>query len=122
MENNNKKGLKPEQKQQLKKYAVFALMFLVFAGSMWLIFKPSEKDQKDNGGLGLNTELPKPQEKGLIPDKISAFEQEKLFQEEPVRSLESFSSMIGNDEPAKIDLSFSFASFKNSLMTSVKLL
>jgi len=106
MDNNNKKGLKPEQKQQLKKYAVFALMFLVFGGSMWLIFRPSEKDQKDSGGLGLNTELPKPQEKGLIPDKISAFEQEKLFQEEPVRSLESFSSLIGDDEPAKIDLPF----------------
>lgn len=106
MDTNNKNGLKPEQKQQLKKYAVFALMFLVFGGSMWLIFKPSEKDQKDNGGLGLNTELPKPQEKKLIPDKISAFEQENLFQDEPVRSLESFSSLIGNDEPSKIDLSF----------------
>ena len=106
MENNIKKGLKPEQRQELKKYAVFALMFLVFGGSMWIIFKPDKNDEVNNGGLGLNTELPMPQEKGLIPDKISAFEQEKLFQEEPVRSLESFSSLIGKDEPAKIDLSF----------------
>ena len=45
MENNIKKGLKPEQKQQLKKYAVFALMFLVFGGSMWLIFKPDKNDK-----------------------------------------------------------------------------
>lgn len=106
MENKNKKRLKPEQKQQIKKYAVFALMFLIFGGSMWLIFKPTEKELKVNGASGLNTELPKPQEKGLISDKISAFEQEKLFQEEPVRSLESFSSLIGKDEPSKIDLSF----------------
>ncbi len=106
MENNNKKSLKLEQKQQLKKYAVFTLMFLVFAGSMWLIFKPSGKDKIIIGGLGLNTELPMPQEKGMIQDKISAFEQDKLFQEEPVRSLESFSSLIGKDEPAKTDLSF----------------
>ena len=106
MENNNKKSLKLEQKQQLKKYAVFALMFLVFVGSMWLIFKPSGKELKNISGLGLNTELPMPQEKGLIPDKISAFEQDKLFQEEPVRSLESFSSLIGKDESAKTDLSF----------------
>ncbi len=106
MENKNRKNLKTEQKQQLKKYAVFALMFLVFIGSMWLIFKPSEKNQKDSGSLGLNTELPMPQENGLIPDKISAFEQEKLFQTAPVRSLESFSSLIGKDEPSKIDLSF----------------
>lgn len=106
MENNIKKGLKPEQRQELKKYAVFALMFLVFGGSMWLIFKPDKNDKINNGGLGLNTELPMPQESKMIPDKISAFEQEKLFQEEPVRSLESFSSLIGKDEPAKIDLSF----------------
>lgn len=107
MENNIKKGLKPEQRQELKKYAVFALMFLVFGGSMWLIFKPDKTDKINNGGLGLNTELPMPQESKMIPDKISAFEQEKLFQEEPVRSLESFSSLIGKDEPTKIDLSFS---------------
>jgi conjugative transposon TraM protein len=107
MENNNKKGLKPEQMQELKKYAVFALMFLVFGGSMWLIFKPDKNDKINNGELGLNTELPMPQESKMIPDKISAFEQEKLFQEEPVRSLESFSSLIGKDEPTKIDLSFS---------------
>ena len=106
MENNFKKGLKPEQKQELKKYAVFALMSVVFIGSMWLIFKPDKNDEVNNGGLGLNTELPMPQESKMIPDKISAFEQEKLFQEEPVRSLESFSSLIGKDEPAKIDLSF----------------
>lgn len=106
MENNNKKGLKPGQKQQLKKYAVFALMFLVFGGSMWLIFKPSEKGKANEDGLGLNTELPMPQENKMIRNKISAFEQEKFFQEAPVRSLESFSSLIGKDEPTKIDLSF----------------
>jgi len=106
LENNNKKGLKPEQKQELKKYAVFALMFLVFGGSMWLIFKPDIDDKVNNGGLGLNTELPMPQESKMISDKISAFEQEKLFQEEPIRSLESFSSLIGKEEPSKIDLSF----------------
>ena len=106
MENNNRRNLKTEQKQQLKKYAVFVLMFLVFGGSMWLIFKSSEKDKVNNGGLGLNTELPMPHESKIIPDKISAFEQEKLFQEKPVRSLESFSSLVGKDEPSKIDLSF----------------
>jgi len=106
MENNNKKSLNPEQKQQLKKVAVFALMFLVFGGSMWLIFKPAKKDKANEGRLGLNTELPLPQESKMIRNKINAFEQEKLFQEEPVRSLESFSSLIGKDEPSKIDLSF----------------
>lgn len=106
MDANNKKGLKPELKQQLKKYAVFALMFLIFGGSMWLIFNPSGKDQKNIGSLALNTELPMPQEGEIITDKISAFEQERIFQKEPVRSMESFSTLIGKDESSKIDLSF----------------
>lgn len=106
METNYNKGLKPEKKQELKKYAVFTLMFMVFGVSMWLIFKPDKNDKASNNGLGLNTELPRPQESKMIPDKISAFEKEKLFQEEPVRSLEAFSSLIGEDEPAKIDLSY----------------
>ena len=105
MNKNNKTLLKPKQKQQLKKYAVFALMFAVFGASLWLIFKPSEKSATTKGEAGLNTELPMPAESKLIKDKISAFEQEKLFEEKPVRSLEQFSAMVGQDEPAKLDLS-----------------
>ncbi len=105
MNKNNKTILKPKQKQQLKKYAVFALMFAVFGASLWLIFKPSEKNTTTKGATGLNTELPMPAESKLIKDKISAFEQEKLFEEKPVRSLEQFSAMVGNDESAKLDLS-----------------
>ncbi len=105
MNKNNKTILNPKQKQQLKKYAVFALMFAVFGASLWLIFKPSGKSATTQGAAGLNTELPMPAESKLIKDKISAFEQEKLFEEKPVRSLEQFSAMVGQDEPAKFDLS-----------------
>ena len=105
MNKNNKTMLKPKQKQQLKKVAVFALMFAVFGTSLWLIFKPSEKSTTTKGTTGLNTELPMPAESKLIKDKISAFEQEKFFEEKPVRSLEQFSAMVGQDEPTKFDLS-----------------
>ena len=105
MDKNNKTLLNPQQKQQLKKYAVFALMFAVCGASLWLIFRPSEKSTKTNGATGLNTELPMPRESKLIKDKISAFEQEKLLEEKPVRSLDQFSAMIGQHEPAKFDLS-----------------
>ncbi len=105
MNKNNKTMLKPKQKQQLKKVAVFALMFAVFGASLWLIFKPAEKSSTTKGEAGLNTELPMPAESNLIKDKLSAFEQEKLFEEKPVRSLEQFSAMVGQDEPAKFDLS-----------------
>lgn len=105
MNKNNKTLLKPKQKQQLKKVAVFALMLTVFGASLWLIFKPSEKSKENKGAMGLNTELPMPRESNLIKDKISAFEKEKLFEEKPVRSLDQFSAMVGKDEPAKFDLS-----------------
>lgn len=105
MDKNNKTLLKPQQKQQLKKYAVFALMFAVCGASLWLIFRPSEKNSETKGATGLNTELPMPRESKLIKDKISAFEQEKLLEEKPVRSLDQFSAMVGQHEPAKFDLS-----------------
>lgn len=105
MDKNNKTLLKPQQKQQLKKYAVFALMFAVCGASLWLIFRPSEKSSELKGATGLNTELPMPRESKLIKDKISAFEQEKLLEEKPVRSLDQFSAMIGQHEPQKFDLS-----------------
>lgn len=105
MDKNNKTLLKPQQKQQLKKYAVFALMFAVCGASLWLIFRPSEKSSEPKGATGLNTELPMPRESKLIKDKISAFEQEKLLEEKPVRSLDQFSAMVGQHEPAKFDLS-----------------
>jgi conjugative transposon TraM protein len=105
MDKKNKTLLKPQQKQRLKKYAVFVLMLAVFGASLWLIFKPSEKNNSNTGAGGLNTELPMPRESNLIKDKISAFEQGKLFEEKPVRSLDQFSAMVGQEEPAKFDLS-----------------
>ena len=107
MKKNNRTILKPKQKHQLKKVAVFALLFAVFGTSLWLIFKPSEKSNENRKATGLNTELPMPKESNLIKDKISAFEQEKLFEEKPVRSLEQFSVMVGKEEPTKFDLSVS---------------
>lgn len=107
MNKDNKTLLNPKQKLLLKKYAVFTLMFAVFSASLWLIFKPSDKSNTTKGATGLNTELPMPTESNLIKDKIRAFEQEKLFEEKPVRSLEQFSAMVGNDEPAKFDLTVS---------------
>lgn len=105
MDKNNKTLLKPQQMQQLKKYAVFALMLAVFGASLWLIFRPSVNSIEPKGATGLNTELPMPRESKLIKDKISAFEQEKLLEEKPVRSLDQFSAMVGQNEPAKFDLS-----------------
>ena len=52
---------KLKRKQDLKKYLVFALMFAVFVGSLWLIFAPSEKREEGAGAIGrVQHELPIP--------------------------------------------------------------
>ena len=41
-----KKELTPRQIQMRKKMVVFPLFFLAFAGCMWLIFSPGEKERE----------------------------------------------------------------------------
>lgn len=86
---------KLKRRQALKKYMVFALMFLVFAACMWFIFAPSysdraEKDRQD----GFNTELPDPRNAGIVDDKMTAYEQESMRKkrEEKMRTLEEMAS------------------------------
>lgn len=52
-----KKELTPRQIQMRKKLVVFPLFFLAFAGCMWLIFSPGEKEREEPSA-GFNTELP----------------------------------------------------------------
>lgn len=91
---------KLKKRQELKKYLVFALMSLVFAGSMWLIFAPSEEEKKEQGqSVGFNTELPDPRNAGIVGDKKTAYEQETMRrkQEEKMRTLEELS--LGMEKP-----------------------
>ena len=78
----------------MKKYLVFALMFAVFVGSLWLIFAPSEKERKEQEqSVGFNTELPDPRNAGIVGDKKTAYEQDMMRrkQEEKMRTLEELS-------------------------------
>ena len=45
-EKKTAKPLTPKQLQQRKKLMVYPLMGLLFLGSMWLIFAPSEKEEE----------------------------------------------------------------------------
>lgn len=86
---------KLKQRQAVKKYLVFALMFLVFAACMWFIFAPSESDRAaDEQQKGLNTELPDPRNAGIVDDKMTAYEQESMRQkrEEKMRTLEELAA------------------------------
>jgi conjugative transposon TraM protein len=96
----NKPGLSNEQKQKMKKYAVFALMGIICAGCMWLIFAPSAEDRaKEAQTAGFNADIPLPKEEGLIGDKRDAYEQEQIKQKqaERMRSLEDFSAMLSGE-------------------------
>ncbi|GHT21418.1 conjugative transposon protein TraM [Bacteroidia bacterium] len=105
---NGKQSLTGEQKQTLKKYVVFALMFVIFGGCMWLIFAPSAEDRaKETQTAGFNADIPMPKEEGIIGDKRDAYEQEQVKQRqaEKMRSLNDFSVMMGgNDEKPADDL------------------
>ncbi|MDD2437179.1 MAG: conjugative transposon protein TraM [Massilibacteroides sp.] len=103
-----KKELTPQELQKRKKMIIFPLLFLLFAGSMWLIFAPSGdkgEEQKD----GFNTDLPTPKESGIVSDKRDAYMQEAMQnkQQEKMRSLQDFAFSLGEEneverEPVKI--------------------
>lgn len=87
--------LKLKRRQTIKKYLVFALMFLVFAGCMWFIFAPSDSELAEKEKQeGFNTELPDPRNAGIVDDKMTAYEQESMRKkrEEKMKTLEEMVS------------------------------
>ena len=88
--------LTEEERQRRKKFVIYPLMFLLFAGSMWLIFAPSEKEGEKQA-KGFNTEVPDPMAAELIGDKKKAYEKEVMEEKEQERSraMQSLSSMFG---------------------------
>ena len=104
------KELTPQQVQQRRKMIVFPLMFLAFAGCMYLIFVPSGKEDVNAESVGgFNADIPLPAEDGIIADKQKAYEQAMLNrkQQDKIQSLQDF-GFTGDDETeepqAEIDL------------------
>ena len=72
---------------------VYPLMGLLFLGSMWLIFAPSEEQGVNRDTVGaFNADIPLPENDRMIGDKRKAYEQAQAEkqQAEKVRSLEDF--------------------------------
>ncbi|WP_418669844.1 conjugative transposon protein TraM [Alistipes finegoldii] len=81
-----KTPLTEEQRQRRRKMLVYPLMGLLFAGSMWLIFAPSEKEKAEaQQSVGFNTEMPLPTQSGIIADKRTAYEQARLEEKQKER-------------------------------------
>lgn len=109
-EDKPKRELTPQQVQQRRKMIVFPLMFLAFAGCMYLIFAPSGKEGVNVESVGgFNADIPLPAEDGIIADKQKAYEQAMLNrkQQDKIQSLQDF-GFTGDDETeepqAEIDL------------------
>ena len=99
-EDKPKRELTPQQVQQRRKMIVFPLMFLAFAGCMYLIFAPAEKEDVNVESVGgFNADIPLPAEDGIIADKQKAYEQAMLNrkQQDKIQSLQDFGFM-GDDE------------------------
>ena len=109
-EDKPKRELTPQQVQQRRKMIVFPLMFLAFAGCMYLIFAPADKEDVNVESVGgFNADIPLPAEDGIIADKQKAYEQAMLNrkQQDKIQSLQDF-GFTGDDETeepqAEIDL------------------
>ena len=92
-EKKPKRELTPQQVQQRRKMIIFPLMFLAFAGCMYLIFAPSDKeDARVESVGGFNADILLPAEDGIIADKQTAYEQAMISRKEKdkIRSLQDF--------------------------------
>ena len=109
-EKKPKRELTPQQIQQRRKMIVFPLMFLAFAGCMYLIFAPSGKENMNMESVGgFNADIPLPAEDGIIADKQKAYEQAMMNrkQQDKIQSLQDFGFTGDNEteEPqTEIDL------------------
>ena len=98
--NKPKRELTPQQVQQRRKMIVFPLMFLAFAGCMYLIFAPSGKEDVNVESVGgFNADIPLPAEDGIIADKQKAYEQAVTSrkQQDKIQSLQDFGFTLDDD-------------------------
>ena len=98
--NKPKRELTPQQVQQRRKMIVFPLMFLAFAGCMYLIFAPSGKEDVNVESVGgFNADIPLPAEDGIIADKQKAYEQAvtNRKQQDKIQSLQDFGFTLDDD-------------------------
>lgn len=92
---------KQATRQTMRKYLVFAAMFVVFGICMWWIFAPSAAErQAEQLQAGFNASIPDPEGDGIVGDKKAAYEQEqqRLRQEEKMRTLEEYAFSLDREE------------------------
>ncbi|MBS9768812.1 MAG: hypothetical protein KGV44_14915, partial [Flavobacteriaceae bacterium] len=102
MSTNQQKGLTDKQKENIKKYVVFSLMFLAFAGIMYYLFAPKKTEESIIGTNpnGMNVSIPEASNTNLLGDKKTAYEKQLLEEkrEQKQQAISDLSEMFdGND-------------------------
>ena len=101
-------GNAPERRRRgLSKLLVYPLMVLLFAGSLWLIFRPLGGGTEAGGGSeGFNTEMPSPESKGLPGSKVDAYRDGEMAEKAERRkgSLIEIAEMLDTDTTGKVAL------------------
>jgi len=112
--------LTPAQIQKRKKMLVYPALFLVFAGSIYLIFSPSSDKKEGQNIKGFNAELPKPKEEGIVGDKIKAYQDEQMNEkkEEKMRTLQDFATTTGIQTSLPVTAANGQANVESSSVTS----
>lgn len=108
-EQKEKAEITPQEKQKRKKMIVYPVLFLAFAGCMWLIFSPSSDKETPEGTNGFNSDIPLPKQDVIIEDKRKAYEQEQIRerQEEKMRTIQDFAFMLGEENNQKEEFDYS---------------
>ena len=83
--------LSPEEKHRRTRYIVYPAMCLLFAGSLWLIYSPSEKERAaEEKEKGFNTDIPSPGQQRMDGNKVDAYEREELEKKDKYRKKREF--------------------------------
>ena len=87
------KPLTEEERRRRARFVVYPLFALLFIGCLWLIYSPSGEDkEKEARGRGFNTDIPSPENRKMLGNKVDAYEEEELARKEKWRK-ESFQEM-----------------------------
>ena len=74
-------------------------MCLLFAGSLWLIYSPSEKERAaEEKEKGFNTDIPSPGQQRMDGSKVDAYEREELEKKDKYRknAFQEMASLFGS--------------------------
>ena len=81
-----RKPLTEEERRKRARLVVYPLFVLLFAGCIWLIYSPTQKEREDavQGG-GFNTDIPSPENRKMQGNKVDAYEEAELARKEKQR-------------------------------------